>query len=146
MANKPIFFDATGRRAMRVSLAGWAVAVVSTLLGAAFIASVAAVPHVANLRLPGELTAIKTTQNLEKKAAAPGLVLAAEALATQARLRRGRLAALRRARNEKRMRAHPLATAMLPKPGRPLSIAFYPDWQDAAFPALKHALPHLDCA
>ena len=144
MADKPIFYDATGRRAARVSIAGWAAAIVSTLVGAAFIASLLAVPRVGSLKLPGQLTAIKTAQVLEGKAAAPGLVRAAENLANSARLRRAKLAAMRRERNEKRMRAHPVTPVVQTKAGRPLSVAFYPSWQGDAFPSLKHALPRLD--
>ncbi len=144
MADKPIFHDASGRRAAWLSLIGWAAAIVSTLVGVAFIMNLMAVPRVQTMRLPGQLTAIQTREVLEKKAKAPGLVRMAEALAQRAWLRRAKLATLRRTRNERRMRAHPLSSAMRPAAGRPLSIAFYPDWSEAAFPALKHALPRLD--
>ena len=39
MANKPVFFDATGRRAARISTLGWTAAMVSTVLGIGFVAS-----------------------------------------------------------------------------------------------------------
>src|SRR6185437_14800875 len=76
MANKPVFLDATGKRALRISLIGWGAAIVSTLLGAAFLTSLAAVPHFANVKLPGRLTPVNT-QALEQKAAAPGLLRSA---------------------------------------------------------------------
>jgi cellulose synthase/poly-beta-1,6-N-acetylglucosamine synthase-like glycosyltransferase/peptidoglycan/xylan/chitin deacetylase (PgdA/CDA1 family) len=144
MADKPIFHDASGRRAAWVSLIGWAAAIASTLVGAFFFMTLMAVTPVQNMRLPGQLTAVQTREVLERKAKAPGLVHAAEALAWRAKLRRSHLAALRRTRTERRMRAHPFSSAMRPRDGRPLSIAFYPDWSVAAYPALKHALPRLD--
>lgn len=144
MANKPIFFDATGRRATRVSIIGWAAAIVSTLVGAAFLASLLAVAPVQSVKLPGQITAIKTAQVLEKKAAAPGLVHAAEVLAERARLRRVEAARKLRERNERRLKSHPIAAALRTQPGRPLSIAFYPNWQLDAYPSLKRALPRLD--
>ena len=142
--NKPIFFDASGRRAARISLIGWAAAVVSTLVGAAFLASLLAVAPVQGMRLPGQLTAIKTVGVLEKKAAAPGLVHIAEDLAQSAWLRRAEVAHKLRLRNERRLRAHPIASALQPRKGRPLAIAFYPNWQADAYTSLKHALPKLD--
>ena len=67
MADKPIFFDATGRRANIVSVIGWGAAIISTVLGVFFIVSLFMTPHVANLNLPGRLTAIHTPE-LEKSA------------------------------------------------------------------------------
>ena len=81
MADKPIFHDASGRRAAWISLIGWAAAIVSTLVGVAFIMNLMAVPRVQTMRLPGQLTAVQTREVLEKKAQAPGLVRVAEALA-----------------------------------------------------------------
>lgn len=39
MASKPVFYDATGRRAARISALGWIVAIVSTIMGVGFVAS-----------------------------------------------------------------------------------------------------------
>src|ERR1044071_2941549 len=60
MSDKPVFFDASGRRAVRASVVGWTAAVVSLVLGAVFAASLVAAPQVSQLRLPGRLTAIAT--------------------------------------------------------------------------------------
>ncbi|HEX3672761.1 MAG TPA: hypothetical protein VHU87_00680, partial [Rhizomicrobium sp.] len=81
MANKPIFFDATGRRAARVSVIAWAVVAISGLMGAAFLASLIMAPAVQQIRLPGQLTAVQ----LEKKAVAPGLLHSAANLAAAVR-------------------------------------------------------------
>jgi peptidoglycan-N-acetylglucosamine deacetylase len=44
MANKPVFFDVTGRRAQRLSTLGWTAAVVSTILFIGFVASLVVAP------------------------------------------------------------------------------------------------------
>jgi cellulose synthase/poly-beta-1,6-N-acetylglucosamine synthase-like glycosyltransferase/peptidoglycan/xylan/chitin deacetylase (PgdA/CDA1 family) len=139
MANKPIFFDATGKRAARVSTVGWAVAVVSTLLGIVFAATLFASPQMAQLRLPGQLTPINFA-NLEPKAKDPALLRSAAKLAAEARAKRADLA---RNWRQKSARQFP-AAALRVRRGRPLSIAFYPNWQSSSFPDLKHALPMLD--
>src|SRR5260221_6201002 len=145
MANKPIFFDATGRRAAGVSIAGWIVALVSLLLGAAFIASLVIVDtNVQGLILPGRLTAIRMP-DLAKKALAPEFLRQAQRLALEARLRRTEIARANRARMEKSARSRLARAAILrPQKGRPLSIGFYPSWQPSAFDSLQHALPRLD--
>ncbi|MGC8536442.1 MAG: glycosyltransferase [Rhizomicrobium sp.] len=145
MTEKPVFFDASGKRAVRISAIGWTVAIVSTLVGMYFLASLFVTSPLSGLKMPGQLVAIKTAA-LERKAEAPGLIDLAESMAQRLRARRAHLAALRRLRNERRMRALPLSRAMLPHKGRPLSIAFFPSWAspDDVYPALKHALPRLD--
>jgi poly-beta-1,6 N-acetyl-D-glucosamine synthase len=146
MANKPVFFDATGKRALRISLIGWAAAIVSTLLGAAFLTSLAAVPHFANVKLPGRLTPVSAQMleqaALEQKALAPGLLRSAANLAAEARAKRIEVLKAKRLRNERIARQHKLA--LLHPKGRPLAIAFYPDWEGTAYDELKSALPKLD--
>src|SRR5277367_2030291 len=137
MANKPIFFDASGRRATRVSVIGWVVAVVSTLLFAVFVGTLFAAPQMAHLRLPGQLTPI-TFAKLEPTAKDPALLRSAARLAAKARTRE----ALAR-----RWRQRDAAAGIYARPkGRPLSIAFYGNWGDTSenFADLKQALPKLD--
>jgi len=141
MANKPVFFDATGKRAWRISLIGWAAAIVSTLLGAAFLTSLAAVPHISSVKLPGRLTPVNA-QKLEQKAQAPGLLHSAARLAEEARAKRIELLKAKRLRGMRIARAHKLA--LLHPKGRPLAIAFYPDWEGTAYDELQSALPRLD--
>ncbi len=145
MANKPIFFDATGRRAARASLIGWIVALISLPLGAVFAFTLFSLVNVTTtVRLPGKLTAINT-RDLEKKAKAPGLVRAAARLGAEAEVRREDIARQRRIRNERGLTIRPLASILRPQGDRPLSIAFYPSWQPGtAYPALMSALPRLD--
>lgn len=141
MANKPVFFDATGRRAARISLIGWAAAIVSTVLGVGFLMSLAAAPQFGEVKLPGRLTPVAA--QLVRNALAPGLLQSAAQLAAQARakhadlVRAKHLRALRLAMAHKRAKLHPTS-------GRPLSIAFYPDWEGTAYDELKNALPKLD--
>jgi hypothetical protein len=73
MTKKPIFFDATGRRAARISLMGWVVAVVSTVLGIAFIASLVVAPQMESVTFTNRLTAIHLPE-LVNKATDPGLL------------------------------------------------------------------------
>ena len=143
MSDKPVFFDASGRRAVGASVVGWTAAVVSLVLGALFAFSLVAAPRVTQLRLPGRLTAI-VTQNLEKKALDPGLLRSAARLASEAQTRRKERARLRLEREQRHLPTRVLSAMLRPQPGRPLSIAFYPNWEVSAKSALKSALPKLD--
>ena len=143
MSDKPVFFDASGRRAVRASVVGWTAAVVSLVLGAVFVVSLMAAPQVTQLRLPGRLTAI-TTQILEKKALDPGLLRSAARLASEAQTRRKERARLSLERERRHLPTRVLSAMLRPQPDRPLSIAFYPNWEASASSSLKSALPKLD--
>ncbi len=147
MSDKPVFFDASGRRSFGVSIAGWTAGVLSLVLGAVFVISlVINAPVSVRLRLPGHLTAI-AIHDLEKRAAAPGLVRAAARLANEARTRREELARERGLRNERGLHTRPLPSILKPQANRPLTIAFFPGWKPAssdAYPSLLQALPKLD--
>ncbi|HEY5337297.1 MAG TPA: glycosyl hydrolase family 18 protein, partial [Rhizomicrobium sp.] len=143
MANKPVFFDASGKRAARITVIGWIAVVVSVLLGGAFVFSLLAVPHEAAWNLPGaRLTAIHAPE-LEKKALAPGLLKSAEQLAVDARAKKLERQRERRLSKEQERRSA-AASTLLPQQGRPLSTAFYPNWELSAFDSLRVALPKLD--
>jgi peptidoglycan-N-acetylglucosamine deacetylase len=140
MVNRPIFFDATGRRAARVSFIGWTAVAISVLLGAAFVASLVMVPDLNPIKLPGQLTAVQ----LEKKAIAPGLLKFAANLASAVRQKREQLALEHWQKVERGRHAHVPPGALAPRPGRSLSIAFFPNWDILAPDSLKTALPDLD--
>lgn len=143
MANKPVFFDASGRRAAHISIFGWIAAIVSTVAAIAFVASVVVVPRLDSVKLPGQMSAAPTAE-LSHKAASPGLLKAAATLAAQARARREKVAHDRR-RKQEHARLNNAAAAILgPQTGRSLSIAFYPTWGDNTFASLQRALPSLD--
>ncbi|HEY5347537.1 MAG TPA: polysaccharide deacetylase family protein [Rhizomicrobium sp.] len=144
MANKPVFFDASGRRAQRTSYLGWAAAVFSTILGIGVILSIAHADKTTTLPLVDRYIAVQLP-NLEKKALKPGLLKSATKLAFQARARRIELRLLRRARNTGPSRVLP--GILKPQPDRSLAIGFDVTWGeagDASYPALKRALPTLD--
>jgi cellulose synthase/poly-beta-1,6-N-acetylglucosamine synthase-like glycosyltransferase/peptidoglycan/xylan/chitin deacetylase (PgdA/CDA1 family) len=144
MADKPIFFDSTGRRAARVAFIAWALAVISVLFASGFVASLVVVPEMENINLRGRLTAIHMPE-LEKKAQAPGLLRFAARLAAEARARRAEFARQRLLAAEREAQTRTLGSMLRPQHNRPLSIGFYANWQqDVGFPALKTALPHLD--
>jgi cellulose synthase/poly-beta-1,6-N-acetylglucosamine synthase-like glycosyltransferase/peptidoglycan/xylan/chitin deacetylase (PgdA/CDA1 family) len=142
MSKKPIFFDATGKRAARLSLAGWIAAIVSTVLGIGFVASLMIAPPMASVSFSTRLTAIHLPE-LEKKATAPGLLKSAFRLAAEARARRFERSRLRHQRTRS-LSAHALPIALKPQAGRALSIGFYETFEEASYPALKRALPRLD--
>jgi cellulose synthase/poly-beta-1,6-N-acetylglucosamine synthase-like glycosyltransferase/peptidoglycan/xylan/chitin deacetylase (PgdA/CDA1 family) len=143
MSDKPVFFDASGRRALGASLVGWTAAVISLVLGAVFAASLLAVPQAAQLRLPGRLTAVPSP-TLEKKALDPGLLRSAARLALEAQTKRKERARLRLEREQRHLPTRVLSAILRPQPGRPLSIAFYPNWEASAPLSLKSALPKID--
>jgi cellulose synthase/poly-beta-1,6-N-acetylglucosamine synthase-like glycosyltransferase/peptidoglycan/xylan/chitin deacetylase (PgdA/CDA1 family) len=143
MTKKPIFFDATGRRAARLSLVGWTVAILSTILGIAFIANLLVAPQMATVNFTSRLTAIHLPE-LVNKATAPGLLKSATRLAVEARS--VRLEAIRNHLKKlaRGTPAHAFPAALKPQPNRSLSIGFYETYEEASYPALKRALPNLD--
>ncbi|MBI1330630.1 MAG: glycosyltransferase [Alphaproteobacteria bacterium] len=141
MTEKPVFLDASGRRAARVSLLAWVVAVASTIIGIFFFASLLVAPEIARVKLPGELTGIHLS-DLTARAVKPGLLSQAAQLAAAAREEKKEL--LRAARISHHRNSHARGQALLPRAGRSLSIAFYPNWMPSAFDSLEVALPHLD--
>lgn len=140
MTGKPIFHDASGRRAARVSFIGWTAAVISTVLGIAFIASLFFSPQLGAVRLKGEVIA----HELMSKSVSPGLLSSAERLAAAAKAEKREIAREKRLRKRHNNKAAALAKTLQRHPGRPLSIAFYPTWEADAYDSLKVALPNLD--
>ena len=136
MAHKPIFFDETGRRSARLALLGWIAGIVSVVVGAAFVISLARVPQLSALDQPVRLTALRTPA-LVKKSAAPGLLKQAARLAIEARDRRQKL-------NRHRLLQSGLLRDLPNQPERPLAVGFYADWVAGNLDELKLALPHLD--
>ncbi len=143
MANKPVFFDASGRRAAHISIFGWIAAIVSTVAAIAFVISVAVVPHLDSVKLPGQMNAVPTAE-LSHKAMSPGLLKAAATLAAEARARREKVAHERHRKQEHARLNNAAAAILSPQAGRSLSIAFYPTWGDNTFASLQRALPSLD--
>ncbi len=143
MVNKPIFFDASGRRAARIKVVAWVVGIAALVILVGFGASLALAPPVAGLNLPGRTQA---PANLVKRAQKPGLLARAERLATAVRKRRLEdIARINRAQSALPSRALP--AILKPQNGRALAIGFYTNWQgkdDPAWPSLKRSLKNLD--
>src|ERR1700722_7492978 len=142
MANKPIFFDATGRRAARVLYITWAIGILSAIIAIGFIANLLISQPTQNLDLPGKAVALN---NVEAKAKEPGLLANAEKLATQALARRRR--AIARRHRASLLSARMLPSILEPQKGRPLAVGFYIHWGEskaASLDSLKHGLNKLD--
>ncbi|HEX7776097.1 MAG TPA: polysaccharide deacetylase family protein, partial [Parvibaculum sp.] len=142
-SNKPIFFDASGRRAAHISVLVWVAVAVGMIAAVAFFASLTTVPHLENVKLPGQMNAVPMAE-LERKATAPGLLRSATRLAEEARSRREKSAREHARRAEHALRNNARAAILEPQDGRSLSIAFYPTWGDNTFASLQRALPKLD--
>ncbi|MBN9544021.1 MAG: glycosyltransferase [Alphaproteobacteria bacterium] len=142
---KPVFFDASGRRAARLSTLGWAAALISTVLAIGFVTSLLVAKPVATVDFPSR-TYAAPPKDLAKKAVAPGLLRSAVRLATEAQNRRLEARRLRRLRASQPSRVLP--AILQPQKGRSLAIGYYVNWDTgtggASFDSLKHALPHLD--
>jgi cellulose synthase/poly-beta-1,6-N-acetylglucosamine synthase-like glycosyltransferase/peptidoglycan/xylan/chitin deacetylase (PgdA/CDA1 family) len=145
MANKPIFFDATGRRAARIKVLAWVVSLAALVILVGFGASLMLAPPVPGLDLPGRAVAVHQN-NLVKKAQKPGLLARAERLAAAARKRRLDDIA-RRQRAQVSQTGRVLPAILKPQAGRPLAIGFYTNWggkDDPSWPSLRRSLKNLD--
>ena len=143
MANHPIFFDASGRRAARIKVVAWSVGIAVLVILIGFATSLALAPPATGLNLPGARTI--TAPNLVKRAQKPGLLLRAERLAAAARLRRlDDIAKLHPAQGALPSRVLP--AILKPQAGRPLAIGFYTNYSkdDPSWPSLKRSLKNLD--
>jgi len=141
MVNKPIFFDASGRRAARIKIVAWAAGLALLVISVGFAASLMLAPPVRGLVFPQRAAQAP----LLKRAQKPGLLARAERLATAARKRRlEEIARLRRAQSALPSRALP--AILKPQEGRSLAIGFYTNYseQDASWPSLKRTLQNLD--
>ena len=145
MANSPIFFDASGRRAARIRILAWIVGIALLAISVGFAASLALAPPVTGLNLPGRSAA--TPANLVKKAQKPGLLARAERLAAAARSKRRLEDIARLRRNQSALASRALPAILKPQDGRPLAIGFYTNFagkDDPAWPSLKRSLTNLD--
>jgi len=143
MANHPIFFDASGRRAARIKVVAWGVGIAVLVILIGFATSLALAPPTTGLNLPGARAI--AAPNLVKRAQKPGLLLRAERLAAAARKRRfDDIAKLHPAQGALPSRVLP--AILKPQAGRPLAIGFYTNYSkdDPSWPSLKRSLKNLD--
>ncbi len=143
MIDKPVFFDASGRRSARLSFAGRVAALAMIALGAIFVASIMIAPHVEFPILPGRLSAVRTAE-LERRAVDPSLLKAAARLAAEVRAERGQLARLWKQKGSSWNQSQRAPKILRPKPDRPLSIGFYLSTDDLSYPDLKREGSKLD--
>ena len=144
MTRHPVFFDPSKKRAAVLSAVSLAVAVVSTVLLAIFVASVLVFPNVPGLPL----------QSAHRRVPLPGadeiaqrreLLPAARQLAEAARSRKVSL---------KERLLHPATMPVISRAqessargqsaASPLTIGFYVTWDDSSYASLEKALPKLD--
>jgi cellulose synthase/poly-beta-1,6-N-acetylglucosamine synthase-like glycosyltransferase/peptidoglycan/xylan/chitin deacetylase (PgdA/CDA1 family)/spore germination protein YaaH len=143
MIDKPVFFDASGRRASRMSVFGRAAAVITTFIGIVFIGSLIVEPRVAGPNLPGRLSAINPAE-LVRRAFDPAMMNAAARLAAEARAERAKLVRAWRAQRALVAQAHSAKTALRPFPNRPLTVGFYLSTDELGYPDLKRVVSKLD--
>jgi cellulose synthase/poly-beta-1,6-N-acetylglucosamine synthase-like glycosyltransferase/peptidoglycan/xylan/chitin deacetylase (PgdA/CDA1 family)/spore germination protein YaaH len=144
MTEKPIFFDASGRRASRVSVFGRLLALVAAVVAVAFITSLVIEPHASSPRLPGHLSAINPAE-LVRRAFDPAMMTAAAKLAQEARAERSKLVRAWRAQRAKlAAKAHASSAALRPFSNRPLTIGFYLSTDELGYPDLKREAAKLD--
>jgi cellulose synthase/poly-beta-1,6-N-acetylglucosamine synthase-like glycosyltransferase/peptidoglycan/xylan/chitin deacetylase (PgdA/CDA1 family) len=144
MATKPIFFDASGRRAARIKVVAWVVGLAALAILTGFVTSLVLSPPVTGLELPGGR--MIAAPGLVKRAQKPGLLPRAERLATEAR--RHRLDAIAKLRHAQgTLPSRVLPAILKPQPGRSLAIGFYTSWggkNDPSWPSLRRSLKSLD--
>jgi cellulose synthase/poly-beta-1,6-N-acetylglucosamine synthase-like glycosyltransferase/peptidoglycan/xylan/chitin deacetylase (PgdA/CDA1 family)/spore germination protein YaaH len=143
MTDKPIFFDASGRRASRMSIFGWTATVIAALVGTLFIGSLVFEPHVAQPNLPGHLSALNPAE-LVRRAFDPAMLNAATKLAQEARAERAKLVRAWRAQRAKVAKAHASPATLHPLPHKPLTVGFYLSTDELGYPDLKREVSKLD--
>lgn len=144
MTDKPIFFDASGRRASRISVFGRAAALLVGLVAVLFVTSLVVEPPASSPRLPGHLSAINPAE-LVRRAFDPAMMSAAAKLAQEARAERAKLVrAVRAQRARLAARAHGSPAALRPSSNHPLTIGFYLSTDELGYPDLKREASKLD--
>ena len=126
-----------------MSLIGWGAAIISTLLGAAFLTSLAAVPHFANVKLPGRLTAVNTQDTGNRRRWRRACCIRPPSLRPKRAPSASNFCKASICATQRIARAHKLSL-LHPKLAARSPIAFYPDWEGTAYDELKSALPKLD--
>ncbi len=141
MSNKPVFFDASGRRAVRLAYLGWGLAILGTVIAIGFITNLLITPPGRDMSPPERARALR----IEARAQKPSLVASAERLAGVARRRRLDIA---RRRAAQFVPERVLPSILKPQKGRALAVGFYVNWSGSiatpSFASLKRNLPHLD--
>ncbi len=144
-SKKPVFFDATGRRAARISALGWAAALVSTVIGIGFVTSLLVAKPVATVDFPSR-TYSAVPRDLAKRPSRRACCARATRLATEAQNRRLEARRLRRLRASQPSRVLPaiLSPQRGRSVGRGLLCQLGRGIGGGSFDSLKRSLDHLD--
>jgi peptidoglycan-N-acetylglucosamine deacetylase len=140
MRSKPVFFDPTGKRAVRLS---WSLRIALTavlVIGVAFVVLLFANNAPLSTSLEGSaetlfrppVAATVSRHSLQKSATR---------VAAELRGKERDMARLNYLKGQAQSRPQ---EASAPVPGRSLSIGFYANWDQTSFSALEKDLPHLD--
>lgn len=131
MTNRPIFYDPTGTRRRILTWTSWILAVTTSLLCVAFVTSLFVVSAVPQL----------TFRDASHIVRAPAFKERATQLAREAKARKP-VGGVPLYPTDIRVgeRREPAASST----GKPLIIAFYANWDDGSYSALRQRLPQLD--
>lgn len=141
MSKRPIFYDSTQRRASRVEWIGRGAALLSTLVGTAFIASILIFHKPPELQLPARQLQTSGSE-IDRTARVRHLLPAMRGLAMEA------FAA--RQQSSVKPELEPASTAEKPASGtldgqpHPLTVGFVVDWDPTSLASLKRHLDQLD--
>ncbi|TXH04975.1 MAG: glycosyltransferase [Nevskiaceae bacterium] len=143
MAEKPVFYDPTGRRARRLRRFQWLFGTLAALIAVAFAGYLLVISPMSTADLTGQAAALfhlpVSSNTFEHVGPRSAKRVAAGLRAKQRELNRAAQAARAHAAHSKTLPAWSAGTT-----GRALSIGFYANWDDNSLSALKSGLPHLD--
>jgi cellulose synthase/poly-beta-1,6-N-acetylglucosamine synthase-like glycosyltransferase/peptidoglycan/xylan/chitin deacetylase (PgdA/CDA1 family)/spore germination protein YaaH len=152
--NSPVFYDPAGRRWRRVRRTWLALAVIITLLGAIFIASMLANPLLPQLNLRPIAGLPRATDAKPQPLATPPPVREQKVQRATSELQKALASARRVVPGERRSQmpiAPPIVNASSAMPAaisaarkKPLAIGFYVNWDDSSYSSLKRNLAQLD--
>lgn len=131
MSPRPVFYDPSGTRRRYVSWIGWLLAIVTSLLCVAFVASLFVVSALPQLSIGSASHIVKS----------PALNERATKLAAEAKARKEKSKPLLYPTDIHVSDKTPAASTPATKP---LVIGFYASWDDGSYSALRQRLPQLD--
>lgn len=141
MHERPVFHDASGARARRLTRISLIIAVVTTILVATFVATILSVQSQAPLPIVSER---KLHTIPFQKARAPQLVSSAKRYAKNAKAHQRGVPRAVREESLPVLAAPASIVAARPTGDKPLAIGFYVNWDDNSYPSLKRLLSQLD--
>ena len=154
MLGKPIFFDPTGKRARLLQAFALVIGTLSAVVMVLFAAILVVVNRPEDKSFDDQLASHNSIRCAWAPTCSEAHALSATtptdpALLKSANKLAGELRDKERSLHGRQLQAEvinrrPLPASLASPDGRALSIGFYVNWDDNAYPALKQALPHLD--